>query len=291
VTDEHQETHARPDPGRLVAGVAIVVLGIVLLLDRTGVIEWGTRSGWWPLLAILFGVTRLATGGRGVYSGALFVTIGVWGLLNELGMLRYEESWPLLLVMLGGSMMLGSFWPLSEPRLDRADRRQARAERYRSGVPLIWLLIAFGMVMSLQGRLGPRNRWIGLRAAPFETGDTVYRAAVMSKNLSVSHSRQFHGGDLTAIMGRCELDLTQTAVATGETPVVNVFVMMGNVTLRVPDDWLVDTQAVPALGEVKDVRTRSVNPVASDALSPADTARTHIVLRGVVTMGNIVVKN
>jgi hypothetical protein len=291
MTDEHEETRARPDPGRLAAGIAIVALGILLLLDRTGVIEWGTRSGWWPLLAILFGVTRLAAGGRGLRSGALFVSIGVWGLLNELGMLRYEESWPLLLVMLGGSMMLGSFWPRSQPGLDRAERRAARADRYSSGVPLVWLLITFGIVMSLQGRLGPRNRWIGLRAASFETGDTVHRAAVLSKNLSVSHSRQFHGGHLTAIMGRCELDLTHTAVATGETPVVNVFVLMGNVTLRVPDDWIVDTRAVPALGEVKDARTTSVNTAASDASSPADTARTRIVLRGAVTMGDLVVKN
>jgi hypothetical protein len=291
MTDEHEETRARPDPGRLAAGIAIVALGILLLLDRTGVIEWGTRSGWWPLLAILFGVTRLAAGGRGLRSGALFVSIGVWGLLNELGVLQYNESWPLLLVMVGGSMMLSSFWPPSQPGLDRAERRAARADRYGSGVPLIWLLITFGMVMSLQGRSGPRNRWIGLRAAPVETGDSVHRAAVLSRNLSVSHSRQFHGGDLTAIMGRCELDLTHTAVAAGETPVINVFVLMGNVTLRVPDDWVVDTQAVPALGEVKDARTTSVNPAASDAPSPADTARTRLVLRGAVTMGAIVVKN
>jgi hypothetical protein len=73
--------------------------------------------------------------------------------------------------------------------------------------------------------------------------------------------------------------------------VVNVFVLMGNVTLRVPDDWIVDTRAVPALGEVKDARTTSVNPVASDAASPADTARTRIVVRGAVTMGDLVVKN
>jgi hypothetical protein len=291
MTDEHEETRARPDPGRLAAGVAIVALGTLLLLDRTGVIEWGTRSGWWPLLAILFGVTRLATGGLGVRSGTLYVAIGVWGLLNEYGVLQYEESWPLLLVMVGGSMMLGSFWPPSRPGLGRAERRAARADRYSSGVPLIWLFITFGMVMSLQGRSGLRNHWIGRRAAPFETGDTVHRAAVLSKNLSVSHSRQFHGGDLTAIMGRCELDLTHTAVATGEIPVVNVFVLMGNVTLRVPDDWVVDTRAVPALGEVKDARTTGVDPVASDATSPADTARTRLVLRGAVTMGDIVVKN
>jgi len=282
MTDESEQTQARPDPGRLAAGVAIVALGILLLLDRTGVIRWGTRSGWWPLLAILFGVTRLATGGRGVRSGTLFVAIGVWGLLNEYGMLQYEKSWPLLLVMVGGSMVLGSFWPPSQPGLGRAERRAARADRYSSGVPLIWLLITFGMVMSLQGRFGLRNNWVGRRAALIETGDTVRRAAVLSKNLNISHSHQFHGGDLTAIMGQADLDLTQATVAPGETPVVNVFVAMGQATVRVPDSWIVDTRAVPVLGNVRDIRPDQSGDAAG---------RPHLVIRGAVTMGELLVKD
>src|SRR6185503_16942394 len=107
MTDE-QEVQPRPDTGRLVAGVAIVALGVLLLLDRAGVIDWGSRTGWWPLIAIVFGLTRLANGRDGVYSGTLFVALGGWGLLNEYGMLRYEESWPFVLVIVGGSMALSS---------------------------------------------------------------------------------------------------------------------------------------------------------------------------------------
>src|ERR1700676_1024926 len=106
--DEPQTT---PDSGRLAMGVAVISLGVLLLLDHAGVIDWGTRTGWWPLLAIIFGVTRLATGG--VRSGAFWMLIGAWGLLNEYGVLQFEDSWPLLLVIAGGSMVLGS---LGAPR-------------------------------------------------------------------------------------------------------------------------------------------------------------------------------
>lgn len=83
MVEEQEAVQRRPDPGRLAAGVAIILLGVLLLLDRTGVIDWGTRSGWWPIIALVFGAARLAAGGDGVRSGVFFVAIGAWGLFNE----------------------------------------------------------------------------------------------------------------------------------------------------------------------------------------------------------------
>src|SRR6266851_157524 len=270
MTEEPQEiVQPGPDRGRLVAGVAIIALGVLLFLDHAGVIDWGSRTGWWPIIAIVFGVARLAEGGRGVNSGVFFVLVGAWGLLNEYGALRYEDSWPLLLVIAGGSMVLGSFgpWGPRGPRwssLSRSERRAARMERHSPS--LIWVFLMFGFVFSLQGRFGPRGNWAGNArrniAQTTETGDTVHRTAILGETRSVSPATEFHGGDLTAIMGHCELDLTQATIAPGETPVVNVFVLMGEVTVRVPKDWIVDTRAVPALGQVKDWRTASDTPAA-----------------------------
>jgi hypothetical protein len=291
LVEEQEPVQRRPDPGRLAAGVAIIVLGVLLLLDRTGVIDWGTRSGWWPNIALVFGAARLAAGSDGVRSGVFFVAIGAWGLFNEYGVLRYEDSWPLLLVIAGGSMVLGSFGQPGQLRLGRSERRAARAERHRSGAPLMWFFITLAIVMSLQGKLPRRLDRGGRRATQTETGDTVHRSAVLGENRSVSYSSQFHGGELRAIMGDCELDLTHAVVAQGETPVVNVFVLMGDVTLRVPDDWVVDTRAVPALGEVRDSRRGSVNQDGPAAAPPAVTERTHLVIRGVVTMGDLAIKN
>ena len=280
---------------------------MLLLLDHAGVIDWGTRTGWWPILAIIFGVTRLATGG--VRSGAFWVLIGAWGLLNEYGVLQFEDSWPLLLVIAGGSMVFGSIgasrrrpvWETGAAtaagalgtvstvgatggRLSRDERRAARRERWSSGGGLTWIFIMFGIVMSAQGRYGVRG-WDsnGRSITRTETTDTVHRAAIMGQTKSVSHATAFHGGDLTAIMGECDLDLTQATIAPGETPVVNVFVLMGQATVRVPDDWIVDTRAVPALGGVRDTRP--------DQSSDGAAERPHLVLRGAVTMGELLVKD
>ena len=284
---QHDEGHARPDSGRLAMGVAIISLGVLLLLDHAGVIDWGTRTGWWPLLAIIFGVTRLATGG--VRSGAFWILIGGWGLLNEYGVVQFEDSWPLLLVIAGGSMVLGSFSaprrrPVWETGLSRDERRAARRERrWSGGGGLIWVFIMFWLVMSAQGRGAWNWDWNGRRETRTETTDTVHRAAVMGQTRSVSHATAFHGGDLTAIMGQTDLDLTQATVAPGETPVLNVFVVMGQATVRVPDSWIVDTRAVPALGAVRDTRP--------DQSSDAAAERTHLVLRGAITMGELLVKD
>jgi predicted membrane protein len=115
-----------------------------------------------------------------------------------------------------------------------------------------------------------------------ETTDTVHRAAIMGQTRSVSHATAFQGGDLTAIMGQADLDLTQAVVAPGDTPVLNVFVVMGQASVRVPDDWIVDTRAVPALGNVHDIRPDQSGDAAG---------RPHLVIRGAVTMGQLVVKD
>jgi hypothetical protein len=86
-------------------GFIIMGFGVVLLLDRAGMIgEVGKRS-FWPLVVIGVGLVKLATrrdegrldGGWWLFSGGLL-------LLDQLRVLRFRESWPLILVALGTSM-------------------------------------------------------------------------------------------------------------------------------------------------------------------------------------------
>ena len=54
---------ARPgfDPGSLVAGLIVIELGVVLLLDRTGVLDLHFDY-WWPLALAALGGVLLACG-------------------------------------------------------------------------------------------------------------------------------------------------------------------------------------------------------------------------------------
>ena len=84
-------------------GLTIAGLGILLLVDQTGLLGWHPRWSVWPFLLIVFGIARFAAprpdGSRD--GGSWLIVIGVWLLLNEMRVLRFRDSWPLILVAIG----------------------------------------------------------------------------------------------------------------------------------------------------------------------------------------------
>jgi hypothetical protein len=105
----------------------------------------------------------------------------------------------------------------------------------------------------------------------------------------------FRHGRVAAVMGRSSLDLRQVRPAAGEEVVVDVFVAMGRATVRIPDDWVVDTSALPVMGAVEQERFTAQEPQFDPAsesgkgiAAPARPASPpRLVLRGVVMMGKV----
>ena len=121
-----------------------------------------------------------------------------------------------------------------------------------------------------------RISWGCKRAA--DSAATVSGLAILGGVKRGNNSRAFKGGDLTAIMGGCEIDLRQAAID-GEAS-IDLFAMWGGIEIRVPEDWTVISRVVPLLGGVED-KTR-----------PPQGATAHrLVLRGFAIMGGIEVKN
>jgi hypothetical protein len=133
------------DWGRLVAGLAILALGAVLILDQTVFARGLNFWQFWPLILIAIGITRVASSENGEQrQGALMLTfIGCWLLIASLGLfgLHYGDSWPLVFVAIGLSILLTA----------RSPRRLAK------GVFFIllgaWFLVTalelFGMTMEI----------------------------------------------------------------------------------------------------------------------------------------------
>ena len=93
-----------------------------------------------------------------------------------------------------------------------------------------------------------------------------------------SNSPAFRGGDLTAVMGGCEIDLRQAEI-NGDAA-IDVFAVWGGIEIRVPENWSVAFRVTPILGGVED-KTR-----------PSLGASAHrLTIRGVVVMGAVEVKN
>jgi hypothetical protein len=110
--------------------------------------------------------------------------------------------------------------------------------------------------------------------------------AVLGQSRGTAAGDDVHGTDVSVVMGGCRLDLRQVVLAPGEEVVVDVLAVMGGVTIRVPDGWLVDTRAVPILGRLRDQR---VPPdwSADEKLADERSTPPRLVLHGAVVLGGI----
>ena len=223
--------------------------------------------------------------------GLTIMSVGAVLLLDTLGirdaaqMIRY---WPALIVLFGASIVAQAFRP--------ADPGAPVGMRRGNGVPCFFLfLLGVAMFASFGFPDGIETRAAG-RAVATATG--IMHTAT-TKGLADARN-----GRIAAVMGKSSLDLRQVTLAPGEVMTVDVFVTMGNATVRIPDDWVVDASALPVMGAIEEERfprpSRSSAPEASkdnqvgppaeaDPSSPAAGPAPRLRLRGFVMMGKVAV--
>jgi predicted membrane protein len=95
----------------------------------------------------------------------------------------------------------------------------------------------------------------------------------------VSRSADFRGGNVSATLGGCDIDLRQASILDGETAVLDALALMGGIEVRVPEDWTVETRGIAVLGGFEDKTRR-----------PLDD-RKKLVVTGLAVMGGVEVKN
>jgi predicted membrane protein len=137
--------------------------------------------------------------------------------------------------------------------------------------PLVLILLGVNLVMQTFRIQRPQSA---------DAGDTVSLFAVLGGSQRTSNSARFRGGDMTAFMGGCELDLRQAAIEPGGVATIDVLAVMGGHDIRVPENWSVVTRVVPFMGGIEDKRT-----------GPKAGASATLVLRGFVMMGGLEIKN
>lgn len=215
--------------------------------------------------------------------GLLIILVGVVFTLDNLNLAEandYLRYWPAGLIAIGlaklwevrtgrgsalggGLFIIAGVWML----LDSMDLIDVS---FLDFWPL--LLVMVGGMIVWQGIRGRQHR------ATASTDATVNAIAVLSGVNRGSNSTAFRGGELTAFMGGCEIDLRQASI-NGEA-VIDVFAMWGGIEIRVPENWTVIGRVTPLLGGFED-QTR-----------PTQGATAHkLVVRGVVLMGGVEVKN
>lgn len=143
-----------------------------------------------------------------------------------------------------------------------------------------WELFFPGVLLVLGGTLVMRALR-GRRAAGDGRafGESEPRAfAVMSGNDLRSTASDFRGADLGAFMGGVNLDLTGAKMA-GDEAEIEVFAMWGGIEIRVPPEWTVVSKVMPLMAAFE------------DKTQPQPGAQKRLLIRGVVVMGGVDVKN
>ena len=111
--------------------------------------------------------------------------------------------------------------------------------------------------------------------------DRLDAFAIMGRHEQRVVTGAFRGGDAVAVMGRLEVDLRE-AEMDGDSADIEIRVVMGRVSLRVPDHWAVSSNLGPGLGGASVMR--AARP-AAEAGAPV------LTLRGPMVMGAVVVDN
>jgi predicted membrane protein len=229
--------------------------------------------------------TDIERGGRvtpQLLLGLIIIAVGTLFTLDNLGIVeahRYFRYWPAGLILVGalkvwqsrggGGSFGGLFFIVAGTWL--------LLERFR--IVTIDFLDLWPMLLVL---FGASLVWRGLRGGRARAGtdghSTVSAVAVLGGVHRGNNSRTFRGGDLTAVLGGCEIDLRQAAID-GEA-VLDVFAMWGGIEIKVPEDWTVASKVVPILGGVDD-KTRAQRGAVTHRL----------LIRGFAIMGGVEVKN
>jgi hypothetical protein len=99
--------------GHVIAGVLLIVLGVLFMLDLAGMLDAGSIGQYWPFILIAIGAGKLLGATRGApdrqgqqRSGAWLLFLGGLFLLHEFTDLTLRTTWPLFLVAAG----LGMIW-------------------------------------------------------------------------------------------------------------------------------------------------------------------------------------
>jgi len=211
--------------GRYVLGFLLVAFGLALLLNAFGFYEFGDFFGtWWPSILMIVAVVQLATGRTQWFWSSILFLAGALLQARELGMLPggfWSAFWPSVLILAGLSMLI-----------NRGHKKKVRAT---SGGDTLF---------------GGTSQNVG--------GERIDRTAIFSgQELRVS-SRNFAGGELTAVFGGIEIDFRDAEID-APNAMLAVTAVFGGIEVRVPPHWQVVVQGTPIFGGIEDKTARTQN--------------------------------
>lgn len=242
-------------PVQIAIGFCVIGFGLLFLLDNLGWLDIRYTFHFWPMAFIFFGVMKILQTRHtsGAVVGGGLILVGALMTMRELGLfyIGWNTLWPLMLILVGLSVVFRS-----ASRRRGFGRRDAPSPQFSSPPPY------------------PEARPTMQGAAD----DSVINVtAVMGGFTRRVTTADFRGGEITVVMGGCELDLRDCSI-NGDAE-LNVFAIFGGIEIRVPPDWSVSLHGMPIMGGFEE----------KTATPPNHDKRLRIT--GSVIMGGLEVRN
>ncbi|HXU29233.1 MAG TPA: DUF5668 domain-containing protein [Thermoanaerobaculia bacterium] len=226
--------------GRMVFGLVLVIFGGMLMADRFGWIDADYWSYLWALFPIAIGVTKLLQPRRDGdrFVGALLIFIFGAILLKHLHWIDFRVDFRLIL-------------------------------------PAVLLLV--GIRLLTTPRRGWRRRDLN-RVGGGDSSDSINTFALLGSSRLTNTSTSFEGGQASAVLGACVIDLRQASMPAGSEAVIDVFAFWGGIDILVPETWSVVISGTPILASFEDKTQPPLLPAG------------RLVIKGFALMGGVEIK-
>jgi len=221
-----------------------------------------------------------------IITGVAIIVLGILVSLREFGVdlkISVWHYWPLILIIIGFGFLF----------------RPGENRQYFSGI----LFLIFGVfflahnliknidfniigllpaviVVIIGVKILTHGLWRSKKRPP--SNDQINLSAILGGGKFHLSSKDLKGGNITAIMGECKVNLREADFAE-ESIVIDAFAIMGAIELKVPNSWEVVVQGAPFMGSMEDKTNRDSN---SDKAQ-----KKRLIIKGTAIMGGVEIIN
>jgi predicted membrane protein len=261
---ENQFNNSRT--GRVWAGLFLLGIGVLLLVDRIGfgLPRWVFS---WPMILIAIGAF---IGLKHRFRGAAWLIMMVIGAIFLFDFISPDYSlrryfWPIIIMALGLIMIL-------KPK-GRPWRSQHRWQtgNYTEQPPTEWNKPAAESGFVRVEEAKPTSK---------HSGDYLDSAAIFGGIRKSFFSKDFKGGEAVSVFGGHEIDLSKCDI--NGTVTLECTQIFGGTKLIVPNNWNVKSEIVAFLGGIEDKRHTDASLVDPDKI---------LLLKGTSILGGIDIRS
>jgi predicted membrane protein len=275
IKDEEKEERKPQDDGpsprqqwksymrwRIVSGLFIILIGCGLIFERTGYLVGVHWLFTWPMILIVIGLFILIRHGFRNPGPLIPIAIGTVFLLQEIYPSTHIEQfiWPVVLITIGLAVILGKhrrcgpgpfFWGGPHNHDFRGRMKQQMREKWGDDWHEKWHQFR-----------KDKESWHEWKRSRYQAGTSTPAGEVLDVNAVFGGvkrtvlSKNFAGGEINAVLGGCEIDLTK-ADFNGRV-VLEINSVFGGTQLYVPPTWTVIPEMDTVFGSLEDKRPTQV---------------------------------